>query len=83
METPWIFENIGRSTVRKVASHKDDGGDKSYRLSQWRLFCFSTDQFELDFQRPATSLVLPTVLISNGAATSLYFRSPPAQDSGL
>jgi hypothetical protein len=32
VETPWIFENIGRSTVRKVASHKDDS-DKSYRLS--------------------------------------------------
>jgi hypothetical protein len=41
VETPWIFENIGRSTVRKVVTRKDDG-DKSYRLSQWRLFCVPT-----------------------------------------
>ncbi len=83
VETPWIFENIGRSTVRKVAIQKDDG-DKSYRLSQWRLFCVSTDQFELDFQRPAaTSSAFPTVLISNGGATSLYFKSPPLKAQGF
>jgi hypothetical protein len=83
VETPWIFENIGRSTVRKVATQKDDG-DKSYRLSQWRLFCVSTDQFELDFQRPAaTSSAFPTVLISNGGATSLYFKSPPLKAQGF
>lgn len=83
VETPWIFENIGRSTVRKVATQKDDG-DKSYRLSQWRLFCVSTDQFELDFQRPAaTSTAFPTVLISNGGATSLYFKSPPLKVQGF
>jgi hypothetical protein len=83
VETPWIFENIGRSTVRKVATRKDDG-DKSYRPSQWRLFCVSTDQFELDFQRPAaTSSAFPTILISNGGATSLYFKSPPLKAQGF
>src|SRR5258707_6219951 len=83
VETPWIFENIGRSTVRKIATLKADG-DKSYRLSQWRLFCFSTDQFELDFQRPvATSLVLPAVLISNAGSTPLYFKSPPIKAQGF
>jgi hypothetical protein len=83
VETPWIFENIGRSTVRKVAIQKDDG-DKSFRLSQWRLFCVSTDQFELDFQRPAaTSSAFPTVLISNGGATSLSFKSPPLKAQGF
>ena len=83
VETPWIFENIGRSAVRKVVTRKDDG-DKSYRLSQWRLFCVSTDQFELDFQRPAaTSSAFPTVLISNGGATSLYFKSPPLKAQGF
>jgi hypothetical protein len=83
VETPWIFENIGRSTVRKVATQKDDG-DKSYRLSQWRLFCVSTDQFELDFQRPAaTSTAFPTILISNSGATSLYFKSPPLKAQGF
>jgi hypothetical protein len=83
VETPWIFENIGRSTVRKVATEKNDG-DKSYRLSQWRLFCFNTDQFELDFQRPvATSSVFPTVRISNGGSISLYFKSPPVKSQGF
>lgn len=83
VETPWIFENIGRSTVRKIASLKT-GGDKSYRLSQWRLFCFNTDQFELDFQRPiATSSVYPTVQISSGASVALYFKSPPLKAQGF
>jgi hypothetical protein len=83
VETPWIFENIGRSTARKAATQKNDG-DKSYRLSQWRLFCFNTDQFELDFQRPATtSSVFPTVLISNGGSTSLYFKSSPVKAQGF
>jgi hypothetical protein len=83
VETPWIFENIGRSTVRKISTQKNDG-DKSYRLSQWRLFCFNTDQFELDFQRPAaTSSVFPTVLISNGGSTSLYFKSSPVKAQGF
>jgi hypothetical protein len=83
VETPWIFENIGRSTVRKIATLKNDG-DKSYRLSQWRLFCFNTDQFELDFQRPiATSSVFPAVQISSGASTSLYFKSPPVKAQGF
>jgi hypothetical protein len=83
VETPWIFENIGRSTVRKIATQKNDG-DKSYRLSQWRLICFNTDQFELDFQRPATTnAVFPTVLISNSGSTSLYFKSPPVKTQGF
>jgi hypothetical protein len=54
VETSWSFENIGRATVRKVVAQKSDG-DKSYRVSQWRLLCFNADQFELDFQRPATT----------------------------
>jgi hypothetical protein len=83
VETPWIFENIGRSTVRKIATLKTDA-DKSYRLSQWRLFCYNTDQFELDFQRPiATSSVFPAVQISNSASISLYFKSPPLKAQGF
>jgi hypothetical protein len=83
VETPWIFESIGRATVHKIVTQKNDG-DKSYRLSQWRLFCFTTDQFELDFQRPATTnAVFPTVSISNGGSASQYFRSPPVKAQGF
>jgi hypothetical protein len=83
VETPWIFENVGRSTVHKIVMQKNDG-DNSYRLSQWRLFCFNTDQFELDFQRPAaTSSVFPTVLISNSGPISLYFKSSSVKAPGF
>jgi hypothetical protein len=82
-ETPWLFENNGRSMVRKIVAKRNDG-DKSYRISQWRLICFDTDQFELDFQRPAaTSMNFPTVQISNGGWTSLYFKSPPVKAQGF
>jgi hypothetical protein len=83
VETPWLFEHGSRSMVRKIVSRKGDG-DKSYRLSQWRVICFDTEQFELDFQRPAaTSSVFPTVLISNGGSTSMYFKSPPVKAQGF
>jgi hypothetical protein len=83
VETPWIFENNGRSTVRKIVTQKNDG-DKSYRLSQWRLFCFNTDQFELDFQRPAvTNAFFPAVSISNAGSTPQYFKSPPLKAQGF
>jgi len=53
-------------------------------MSQWRLFCFNTEQFELDFQRPAvTSSTLPTMLISNGGSLSMFFRSVPVRTPGF
>jgi hypothetical protein len=82
-ETPWIFENNGRSIVRKSVTQRDDG-EEAYRMSQWRLLCFNTEQFELDFQRPATtSSTFPTVQISNRGSTSLYFKSPPVKAQGF
>ena len=82
-ETPWIFEPNIRSTVRKTFSQRNDG-DSTYRMSQWRLFCFSTEQFELDFQRPTvTSSTFPTILISNGGSISLYFKSAPVRTPGI
>ena len=53
-ETAWKFENGTRSMVRKAALVKEDGG-KSWRLSQWRIICAGSEQFELDFQRPAAA----------------------------
>jgi hypothetical protein len=82
-ETPWQFENGSRSMVLKTVTQENER-DKSYRLVQWRLICLDTDRFELDFQRPTpTSAVFPTVLISNGGATSLYLKSIPFRSQGL
>jgi hypothetical protein len=82
-DTPWIFESAGRGMVRKIVSQKGDG-DNAYRLAQWRLFCFDTEQFELDFQRPAvTSSTFPTILISSGGSLSQYFKSAPVRSPGL
>lgn len=83
VETPWTFENIGRSVVRKTVARKDSS-DKFWRLSQWRLFCFNTDQFQLDFQRhPATGSISTSVLISNGRSMPMAFRSPPVRSQGF
>jgi hypothetical protein len=83
VETPWTFENSGHSMVRKVALQKDER-DNSYRLSQWRLFCFNADQFELDFQRPAQATsTFATVAISTGGPKPLYFSFPPAKPAGF
>lgn len=83
VETPWTFENAGRSMVRKLAIAKSDVGN-DYRTLQWRLFCFNAGQFELDFQRQvATAPVLATVSISNGGAKPLSFASPPSKPPGF
>jgi hypothetical protein len=79
VETPWTFENNGRSMIRKFAVQKNDT-ENSYRVTQWRLFCFNADQFELDFQRPAAvSPSFATISISNGNPKPLRFAFPPAK----
>jgi hypothetical protein len=83
VETPWIFESGSRSIVRKTVSQRSDG-DNAYRMAQWRLFCFNTEQFELDFQRPAvTSSAFPTILISNSGSISQHFKSAPVRAPGF
>jgi hypothetical protein len=83
VETPWIFESSSRSIIRKTVSQRSDG-DNAYRMAQWRLFCFNTEQFELDFQRPTgTSSMFPTILISNSGSISLYFKSAPVRSPGF
>jgi hypothetical protein len=82
VETPWIFENNGRSMVRKLVVQKSDK-DHSYRLTQWRLICHGADRFELDFQRQATpSAGFASVAISHGGAKPLYFVFPPVRLAG-
>lgn len=83
-ETPWKFENSFRSMVSKVAAVREDG-ERSWRLSQWRIICSSSEQFELNFQRPALGggTTLPTVAISVGTATPQQFNTPPARLLGF
>jgi hypothetical protein len=72
VETPWTFENNGRSMVRKAVVQKNDA-DNSFRLSQWRLSCFNTEQFELDYLRQgAANSFFHTVSISDGGPKPLY-----------
>lgn len=83
VETPWTFENLGRSVVHKTALQKL-ASDGSFRSSQWRLFCINTDQFELDLKRQAVAhAFLPAVSISNGGPKPLYFVSAPAGPPGF
>ena len=82
-ETPWTFENGARSAVLKTAAEKTDDG-KSYRVSQWRLLCFNSDQFELDFQRKAVpDPIFASVSIANGGPKPLYFTSASTKQSGF
>ena len=83
VETPWTFENSTRSMVRKSAIAKSEAGNV-YRTLQWRLFCFTTGQFELDFQRQiAGAPTFATVSISNGGPKPLYFALPPVKPQGF
>src|SRR5579872_3768403 len=81
VETPWQFENGGRSMAGKVVTQKAEG-NASHRLLQWRLICISTEQFELDVQRPATKSLLPTVAIGNATAAPLAFTQIVSKTPG-
>lgn len=83
VETPWVFENSGRSIVLKTAMAREEG-DEAYRIAQWWLLCSNAEQFELHFRRPATtSSFLPTFSISNRGSVSLYFTSSPLKNAGF
>ncbi len=78
----WKFENGSRSMVRKSAQVKEESG-KSWRLSQWRIICAGTEQFDLDFQRPARMpTASPAVAISLAGAAQA-FQSPPVKIAGV
>jgi hypothetical protein len=72
-ETPWKFENSAHGVIGKVVVQMD-GGDKSYRMSIWRLMCLNAEQFELAFQRKTVANgIFPTVSMSNGGVRPLFF----------
>ncbi|MGQ0686018.1 hypothetical protein, partial [Bradyrhizobium sp.] len=82
-ETPWKFENSVRGMVSKAAAVREEGG-KSWRLSQWRIVCASSEQFELNFQRPVLAAGAATaVAISGLGPTPKHFNSPPVKLQGF
>jgi hypothetical protein len=75
VETPWKFENEGLRILHKIAVVKATG-EASFRLMQWRVACFDTDRFALDFQRPIPVAGLATVSIAHSGASPVYFNGP-------
>ena len=84
VETPWTFENAGRSVVHKTVLQKLTS-DGSFRSSQWRLFCINADQFELDLKRQAMAhwLFFPRFRFRMADTKPLYFASAPTESLGF
>jgi hypothetical protein len=84
VETPWRFESNGLNMMHKVAAVRAPG-ETSFRLLQWRVACFDTSRFAMDFQRPApaTNASYSTVAIAASDAKSVYFSYPPAKGTGV
>jgi hypothetical protein len=80
VETPWTFENDKLSTMHKVAVVRKPG-ETSFRLLQWRVVCFDTDRFVLDFQRPIPAEGLASVSIAHSGASAVYFNGPTREPS--
>jgi hypothetical protein len=69
--------------VRKTVVQKNDA-DKSFRMSQWRLYCSNTEQFELAYQRQAAAnSSFPTVSISDGGPKPLYLSPASTRQAGF
>jgi hypothetical protein len=82
-DTAWIFEPGTHSMVRKIAVQRK-AGEASFHLIQFRVVCFDSDRFELDFQRPIqANAALATVSLANGGAKPLGFTYPPRRGSGI
>jgi hypothetical protein len=73
VETPWRFERNALNTVRKIVVAKVPG-EASFRLLQWRVTCYNSDNFSLDFQRPTRAGAL--VAISQNGSSPVYFSGP-------
>ena len=65
--------------MRKIAVMKAPG-EASFRLLQWRVTCFNSDNFSLDFQRPARAGAL--VAIAHDGASPAYFSGPLVAGNG-
>jgi hypothetical protein len=82
-DTAWIFEPGTHSMVRKIAVQRKTG-EAGFHMIQWRVVCFDSDRFELDFQRPIQpNAAFATVSLANGGAKPLGFTYPPRRGSGV
>jgi hypothetical protein len=69
--------------VRKLAVRRG-AGEASFHMIQWRVVCFDSDRFELDFQRPiVANATSATVSLANGGDKPLGFSYPPRRGSGV
>jgi hypothetical protein len=75
VETAWRFESNVLNMVRKIAVVRRAGATP-FRLMQWRVACFDTDRFALDFQRPIPPAGLASVSIAHSGASPVYFSGP-------
>jgi hypothetical protein len=83
VETPWKFESSGLNMMHKVVAVRAPG-ETSFRLLQWRVACFDTNRFALDFQRPTPGTTsYATVAIVASDAKPVYFSYPPAKGTGV
>jgi hypothetical protein len=82
-DSPWIFEPGAHSMVRKIAVQRK-AGEGSFHMIQWRVICYDSDRFELDFQRPILANVpFATVSLANGGDKPLGFTYPPRRGAGI
>jgi hypothetical protein len=83
VDTPWIFEPGTHGMARKLAVQRKSG-ETSFHMIQWRVICFDSDRFELDFQRPIpANAVFATASLSYGGARPLGFTYPPRRGAGV
>ncbi len=75
VETAWRFERTALNMVRKIVTVRSPG-ETSFRLMQWRVVCFDTDRFALDFQRPIPAVGLTSVSLAHSGAGAVYFNGP-------
>jgi hypothetical protein len=69
--------------VRKIAVQRK-AGEGSFHMIQWRVICYDSDRFELDFQRPILANVpFATVSLANGGDKPLGFTYPPRRGAGI
>lgn len=82
-DTPWTFEPGTHSMVRKIGIQRK-AGEASFHLIQWRVVCFDSDRFELDFQRPiVANAALATLSLASGGEKPLGFSYPPRRGAGI
>jgi hypothetical protein len=82
VETPWSLDNSGHNALLKIAVLLDADA-KSFRMAEWRVFCFDRNFFEMDFVRPAPASASFSLISASLGAKPLYFGIPPAKAAGF